>query len=490
VAGRVFISYRREDAAPAAGWLFDRLTAHFGPQQVVKDVDLNLPGRNAAEVIAAAVASCDALVVLIGRQWLTAAGPDGLRRLSDPGDSVRLEIEAAMARDIGVIPVLVNGADLPQAGALPPSLVGLAREDELELSPNRAEADVVWLLEVLDRSVADRQAARAGSAGSVGDQRTVTSQPLGWQHQAPAALVPSAGQPASGDHGTGPHRAGQTGPGRTKTMRRSRLRTRTTVLIAVGGVIVVAIAAFLVLPGSKPAPSAGAGAQNSAGSKTLPSASASSSRSAAASASPVASSKVILTDDFSTRSTNWLDDVHQTAGVYTGTGTYRLTVTGSDGQNELARPSDAAYGLGNPTAMNLSLSVDARKIAGAAQGYGYGIATRADGSGDFYAFVIEDHAVAIQKWVDNGARVSDSPASVATSALHADAADHLQAVTQTVDGGKAVHLELWLNGKKLVDFTDQDHPYTTGYLGLYVESISDSTSTAEAEFDNFAAAQL
>jgi hypothetical protein len=517
VAGRVFISYRREDAAPAAGWLFDRLAAHFGPQQVVKDVDLDRPGRNPAEVIAAAVASCDALVVLIGRQWLTAAGPDGLRRLSDPGDSVRLEIEAAMARDIQVIPVLVNGADLPQAGALPPSLTGLARADELELSPNRAEADVVWLLQVLDQTVADRQAAQAGPAGSVLDQRTITSQPLGWQQSAPAALgqqsasaQPSAGgpasgdggpgqpasgdggpgQPASGDRGPGQHRDGQTGPGRTKTMRRSRRRSRTAVLIAVGGVIVAAIAAFLVLPGSKHAPSAGAGAQNSAGSKTLPSASASSSLSASSSPSPVASSKVILTDDFSTRSTNWLDDAHQTAGVYTGTGTYRLTVTGANGQNELARPSDAAYGLGNQTTMNLSLSVDARKIAGAAQGYGYGIATRADGSGDFYAFVIEDHAVAIQKWVDNGARVSDSPAAVATSALHADAADHLQAVTQTVDGGKAVHLELWLNGKKLVDFTDQDHPYTSGYLGLYVESISDSTSTAEAEFDNFSAAQL
>jgi hypothetical protein len=273
-------------------------------------------------------------------------------------------------------------------------------------------------------------------------------------------------------------------------MRRSRLRSRTTVLIAVGGVIAVAIAAFIVLPGSKPASSAGPKAQQTARSKTFSSPSASSSLSASSSPSPVASSKVILTDDFSTRGTNWLDDAHQTAGAYTGTGTYRLTVTGADGQNELARPSNAAYGLGNPTTLNLSLSVDARKIAGAAQGYGYGIATRADGSGDFYAFVIEDHAVAIQKWVDNGARVSDSPASVATSALHAAAADHLQAVCQTVDGGNAVHLELWLNGKKLVDFTDQDHPYTTGYLGLYVESISDSTSTAEAEFDNFSAAQL
>ena len=54
----------------------------------------------------------------------------------------------------------------------------------------------------------------------------------------------------------------------------------------------------------------------------------------------------------------------------------------------------------------------------------------------------------------------------------------------------AVHLELWLNGKKLVDYTDRDNPYIRGYMGLYVESISDSPSTAAAEFDNFTAAQL
>jgi hypothetical protein len=63
-------------------------------------------------------------------------------------------------------------------------------------------------------------------------------------------------------------------------------------------------------------------------------------------------------------------------------------------------------------------------------------------------------------------------------------------VAVTGDGGKSVHLELWLNGKNLVDFTDRDQPYTKGYLGLYIESISDATSTAGAEFDNFTASQL
>ena len=127
--------------------------------------------------------------------------------------------------------------------------------------------------------------------------------------------------------------------------------------------------------------------------------------------------------------------------------------------------------------MNLSATVDVHKLAGAPQGYGYGIAFRSDGGGNVYAFLIEDHAVAIQKWTGGGAQVSDSPDPVTTTAVHADGTDRLQAVCQTVNGGQAVHLELWLNGKKMVDYTDHDQPYTKGYLGLYVESISDASST-------------
>jgi len=207
-------------------------------------------------------------------------------------------------------------------------------------------------------------------------------------------------------------------------------------------------------------------------------------------ASPAASSTVLVTDDFSTQKINWTDDYHPAAGAYTGSGAYRLSVTGANGQAELARPAGATHGLGDVTPLSLSVSVDARKLTGAPQGYGYGIALRSDGSGDSYAFLVMDHAVAIQKWVGGGARVTGTPAPVNTSALHTGAADRLQAVCQTAADGKSVHLELWLNGTKLVDFTDRDHPYTKGYMGLYVETISDASSTAGAEFDNFTAAQL
>jgi hypothetical protein len=100
------------------------------------------------------------------------------------------------------------------------------------------------------------------------------------------------------------------------------------------------------------------------------------------------------------------------------------------------------------------------------------------------------HQLPARRYGPSG-RLSDrlSPAPVSAS-LHAGAADRLRAVAVTSDGGTSVHLELWLNGKKLVDYTDRDHPYTKGYLGLYVESISDATSTAGGEFDNFSSARI
>lgn len=459
VAGRIFISYRRADTAYPAGWLFDRLAEHFGPEQVFKDVDSIQLGEDFAEVIAAAVASCDVLLVLIGDQWLTATGEDGDRRLFDPKDYVRLEIESALARDVLVIPVLVDGARMPRPGELPPSLAGLTRRQALELSPSRFDSDTSQLLRVLDQTI-------------TGTQATQTS-PVGGHRTAPGPG--SRGRPSPGQTRPEPTRPELTRPGQQPPGPRRRLRTRTVVLIACAAVAAGTVA-FIAIPGRGPAPP---------GTTHHPSLSKS-----APSAAPAASSAVIVTDDFSTEKTGWVDDWHPAAGAYTGTGTYRLTVTGKYGQNEVARPAGATHGLSGVTPLNLSVSVDARKIAGAPQGYGYGIAFRSDSHGDVYAFVIEDHAVAIQKWVGGGGSVADSPAPVSTSAVHADAADRLQAVCATTDGGRAVHLELWLNGQKMIDFTDRDHPYTKGYLGLFVESISHAATTTGAEFGNFAAARL
>jgi hypothetical protein len=102
-------------------------------------------------VITAAVSSCSALVAVIGERWLTITDEHGQRRLDDPDDFVRLEIEAALNRGVRVIPVLVDRATMPRSADLPPGLQPLARRQAIELSPYRF--DTSTLISVLDLAV-------------------------------------------------------------------------------------------------------------------------------------------------------------------------------------------------------------------------------------------------------------------------------------------------------------------------------------------------
>lgn len=117
----IFISYRREDAQGEARHLADDLKQHF-PGQIFMDVTGIEPGRDFRKVIDGAVSTCDVLIVVIGRDWLTTADAQGQRRLDNPKDFVRLETGGALAREIPVIPVLVQGASMPASEQLPPNL--------------------------------------------------------------------------------------------------------------------------------------------------------------------------------------------------------------------------------------------------------------------------------------------------------------------------------------------------------------------------------
>ena len=104
--------------------------------------------------------SCDVLLALIGAEWLTITDEHGRRRLDDPDDFVRLEIEAALTREVRVIPILVDGARMPRADELPDSLAKLVRRQALELSPGRFDSDTSRLFRVLDRTLAEAHGHR------------------------------------------------------------------------------------------------------------------------------------------------------------------------------------------------------------------------------------------------------------------------------------------------------------------------------------------
>jgi tetratricopeptide (TPR) repeat protein len=154
--GGVFISYRRQETAPYARLLREELRRHLGAEQVFMDVDSIEVGVDFAEAIQQAVASCEVLLALVGPQWLTVTDANGQRRLEDPDDTVRLEIEAALARNIRVIPVLVDNTSMPQRQQLPESLAPLSRRNALELSYNRYGYDLERLLEAVGRVLGQR----------------------------------------------------------------------------------------------------------------------------------------------------------------------------------------------------------------------------------------------------------------------------------------------------------------------------------------------
>jgi ABC-type amino acid transport substrate-binding protein len=176
-SGRIFISYRREETAYPAGWLFDRLANRFGDAQVFKDVDSIEPGDDFVEVITAAVGSCDVLLALIGGEWLTITDDHGQRRLDNPEDFVRLEIEAALTRNVRVIPILVDGARMPRTDELPGSLARLVRRQALELSPARFDFDLGRLLKALDRTLAEVQAQPPAQSPPARERRKADQRP-------------------------------------------------------------------------------------------------------------------------------------------------------------------------------------------------------------------------------------------------------------------------------------------------------------------------
>lgn len=163
-SGRIFISYRRDETDFPAGWLYERLAAHFGPDQVFKDVDSIELGDDFAEVIAHAVGACDVLLVLIGARWLAITDEAGRRRLENSYDFVRLELEAALQRKVRIIPILVGRARMPHAEQLPTSLSKLVNRQALELDPNRFEADTRRLVRVVEKTLAEEQARRDAQA--------------------------------------------------------------------------------------------------------------------------------------------------------------------------------------------------------------------------------------------------------------------------------------------------------------------------------------
>ena len=135
---KIFISYRRSDSEDIAGRIYDRLADHFGKDSIFFDVDAIPFGEDLRDYINTSLDQCQVVLAVIGKTWLTVTDENGNRRLDNPADWVRLELEEALNRkgQVSVIPLLVSRATLPAPHDMPPALVDLAYRNAAQARPN------------------------------------------------------------------------------------------------------------------------------------------------------------------------------------------------------------------------------------------------------------------------------------------------------------------------------------------------------------------
>jgi hypothetical protein len=145
----VFVNYRRSDTRHVAARVGEKLATRLDESRVFLDVESIRPGRDFRVAVREAIRHSAVMVVLIGSDWITAARPDGIRRLDDPDDHVRTEIEEGLRHDLVVIPVLVDGTPMPAADALPGTLAPLAACHAMRVDHHHFRRDDAALIDVV-----------------------------------------------------------------------------------------------------------------------------------------------------------------------------------------------------------------------------------------------------------------------------------------------------------------------------------------------------
>jgi hypothetical protein len=150
MAAKVFISYRRDDSRYQARMIHAAFCKVIPRDHVFMDVDSIPPGSNFRKILKDWVNQCEVLLALIGPGWIDARDPKTTwRRLDNPSDFVRIEIAEALARDIPVVPVLIDGALLPDIGLLPDDLKELVDRQAEFVEYRTFDADVDRLIKKL-----------------------------------------------------------------------------------------------------------------------------------------------------------------------------------------------------------------------------------------------------------------------------------------------------------------------------------------------------
>lgn len=172
----VFISYRRADSIQVTGRIYDKLLAFCGKDRLFKDTDSIPLGSDFRQSIDAFVCRCDVMLVVVGELWLGITDEGGRRRLDDPNDFVRVEVESALKRNIPVIPLLLDNARMPSAEELPSTLRDFAYRNATKIRPDPDfHTDMERVIQAI-RQISS--AKRPASSASFRPPSTIVLKPL------------------------------------------------------------------------------------------------------------------------------------------------------------------------------------------------------------------------------------------------------------------------------------------------------------------------
>ena len=167
---RAFISYRRGPSTPYARQIYDELSERVGRDRVFFDIDTLEPGTDFLEVIERHIDQSGLMLVIIDPTWSTVEHPNGNLRLDDEDDPVRMEVSRALERKLTVLPVLVAGAKMPKADALPEDLKPFVRRQAYELTDTHWGDDMDELVKRVASSLEIKRVKPARKRGSASDE--------------------------------------------------------------------------------------------------------------------------------------------------------------------------------------------------------------------------------------------------------------------------------------------------------------------------------
>ena len=189
---KIVLSYRRDDSGTVTNWLTEKLVERYGREAIFRDIDSIQPTENFRKRIGRALRDCDFVVAIVGPGWVGRCGDDGKARIHADNDWVRVEVETALQLDIPLLPVLVEGAEMPQPDALPASLREMTEINALPISSasSRFYDDLERLFAAIEKVTGAVPAAATGPASDAPQPAADAPQPVAAPPPAPPAAAP------------------------------------------------------------------------------------------------------------------------------------------------------------------------------------------------------------------------------------------------------------------------------------------------------------